>query len=97
MKRVVPLAICMIAALQPAAAQQQNERVWPSRQAGAPTGPEDPPFGRGGSCRYQGERIAQGDTVCIDRDGRGEQALCGMSYNVTSWLWQNGTCQPENR
>ena len=94
MIRLASLVVCLIAALQPAAAQQESERAWPSQQPGAPTGPEDPPLGRGGNCRYQGERTPQGDTACIDRHGRNEEALCGMSYNVTSWVWQNETCQP---
>lgn len=95
MNRAVTLLICALVAISPAtfhAAAQESDRSWPSQRPDAPTGPEDEPLGRSGKCRYDAVRYDRGETACITRHGEQQPALCGMSYNVTSWIWQDGTC-----
>ncbi|WP_099867723.1 hypothetical protein [Pararhizobium haloflavum] len=56
---------------------------------------EDPPMGRGGECRHEGNRIPQGERICITANGETFSALCGMSLNNTSWIRQDaGTACP---
>ena len=79
------------AALAGPAPAQEAARVWPSQQSGMPEG-EDAAMGASGSCRLDGERIAQEETACLDVHGERFPALCGKSLNNTSWIRQDGSC-----
>lgn len=84
----------LLLAFTAGAADAQQVRGWPSREAAA--GPaEDPPMGRGGECRHEGRRIAQGETACIGRAGDRRLARCDMVLNNTSWIDEEPDCPAE--
>ncbi len=75
-----------------AAAQESPEREWPSQQSGTLDQGDDPAMGAGGSCRLDGERIAQGESQCLDVNGERFIATCGRVLNNTSWLTSDEPC-----
>lgn len=86
------VAILSVGLAVGAASAQKPVRDWPSQRSGVVDRGDDPPMGRGGECRHEGERIAQGESICIELGGRTYPARCGMSLNNTSWIRQDGTC-----
>lgn len=93
MRTCLVALVAFILAAGPLAAQEAP-REWPSRAIDVDDEGEDLPMGKGGRCRVDGERIAQGDGACVDFGEGARPALCGMSLNVTSWLPQEGSCAP---
>lgn len=77
-----------------ASSAQEPAREWPSQSVIGETQDrgDDPAMGGSGRCRHQGERVAQGNTICLDVNGERYNALCGMELNNTSWLRQPGSC-----
>lgn len=92
MKKLTLAAIAATLMIVPAAAEEAEWYLWPSQRGEGVDHGDAPPMGVGGECRHEGERIAQGETICIEAGGERYRALCGMALNNTSWLRQSGAC-----
>ncbi len=86
--------VLLSALMATGSAAQEPPREWPSQSAMGEVQDrgDDPAMGRGGRCRHQGQRVAQGGTICLEVNGERYNALCGMELNNTSWLRQPGSC-----
>jgi hypothetical protein len=93
MRRILTVII-IAAGCASVALAQDTVREWPSQQGAATLDQgDDPAMGRGGRCRFEGDRIEQGESQCItDAQGRSYSAVCAMSLNNTSWIPQEGSC-----
>jgi hypothetical protein len=44
------------------------------------------------TCRYQGQKVSQGETACLRTQKGMVLARCGMSQNNTSWIFLDTPC-----
>ena len=69
------------------ATEQSSKRQWPSQLL-----PEQPINVRVCSCRYAGQNIAIGKTICMKFQGRSVMAHCGTVGNNPSWEISSKSC-----
>lgn len=65
----------------------ESKRQWPSQ-----SGPQVPIQTRVCSCRYAGENIPIGQTICMKFEGRQVEATCDTVMNNPSWSISNRSC-----
>ncbi len=90
MSRAILILFCLGAPFA-VSAQQQSEGMsrapWPSQQL-----PERPIEARICSCRYAGQNIPIGQTICMKFEGKRVRATCDTVVNNPSWSISSEVC-----
>ncbi|MFT5509070.1 MAG: hypothetical protein ACI89J_002147 [Hyphomicrobiaceae bacterium] len=85
------LAVFCLSAPFAANAQQSSENMsrapWPSQLL-----PQQPITARICSCRYAGQNIPIGETVCMKFEGKSVRATCDSVVNNPSWSISTEIC-----
>ena len=91
---LLSVALCALVGLGGAAAAQsaapgseRSQPRWPSQ-----TRPEQPVEVRICSCRYAGQNIPIGKTICMSYEGKSVRATCNTVVNNPSWSISTEIC-----
>ena len=91
---VLPLALCALVGISSAVAAQsaapgseRSQPRWPSQSL-----PERPVEVRICSCRYAGQNIPIGKTICMRYEGQSVRATCDTVANNPSWSISTEIC-----